>query len=193
MPATVKKTRKKLATLIREFGNVYHSISNLYETASRVYVMALDSYPESAKDEFAAAYPSIDRTTWRRLAKLGRGKLDVRLMDNRTHMACTLAHLSKRDQTKILNNGVSVYDPKSGKRCFRRVSLEDLTFEERDRVFDSNAVRTVAQQKAWMASNKHTEADDSVECEVKGKKLYVYKPAVLSLARLKRIVREMEK
>ena len=96
------------------------------------------------------------RGVWDRLEQVGAGELHPRLVTAQGLSARYLSRLPIAQQDKYLTNR---FDVAVGEDDVLKVDLNEMTTEYRRQVFDTTSpshikVRTIAQQRAWLAQEK---------------------------------------
>lgn len=84
------------------------------------------------------------------LAKVGYGKLDHRLLADRSAAGLRMRKLPMGLQTQLLDNGVELVVLKDGTAETLRCETKHLSAEQVRQVFDNGAVRTPEAQRVWL-------------------------------------------
>lgn len=182
----------KQSVIVRFQQAFAHGIESICE-AARIYVEALDKHGFT-RDDFAAKVPGIPASAWNGLEAVGRGILDRRLLWGGGRAASYLRRLPPSQQTAALDNGVSIVTAKGESL---RVQVETMTKDQCELVFAPDHIRTVGEQRAMIEAPKRLEPVALEDCEsdgpyeIRAHKLIINRPLALTVADVKRLLRQM--
>jgi hypothetical protein len=109
--------------------------------------------PQHWRDRLTEEFPEKPAIFWRRLEALGHGEIDYRLVYMRNALAQKLQRLPKRIQVDVLDHGVD-YLGNSGEILHASVETLDKNPDLVKRVFGTDHVRKVEEQRAWLEAQK---------------------------------------
>lgn len=134
---------------VKRINNMLDVVLNV----ARDFAAALDRRPELAVElvEFG-----ISRELIRRLERAGRGLLDARLVLNTSVGGRRLMALTMSEQKLVIENGVEVLEADC--QNTRVISLGDLTPDQARQVFSREGIRSLAQQRTFLAKRQQVEA-----------------------------------
>jgi len=166
--------------------------------AARIYVEAIDEEPERAQ-EFRAACPEIPEGTWATLDKIGRGQVDVRLLMRQggPHRA-RIARLPGPMQTRLLDGEPVDLLLDAGEEVDSlKVDVRNVTSEQAAQLFAGDHIRSVAEQKAWLAEREQRAklaGGDPIETlpyVIQGNKVTFKRNLTMTLRELKDLIQVM--
>ena len=123
--------------------------------------------PEEVREKVIEGTPRTLHSIWERLGRIGEGRLHPLLYSTFGHAANLLGRLPLTEQEKYLTEKVPVAITNAGGRPdIKRYAVEDLDPQQRLQVFKVAGtgvqVRTVAEQRAWLADQETKRAAKAV-------------------------------
>lgn len=122
------------------------------EPVAKMLVAALDVNPGFARECEAAGVP---RSILHRLERLGRGQIVPRLLEDNSCAARYLLKLPKSEQQIAYARGVEVMEPDGATDAQARlIKIDELTPAQAAQVFNCDHIRTLAEQRTYIATKK---------------------------------------
>ena len=190
-------TKSQTAQIIAHIEGVKSSMSEsraAITKAAKHYYDAL-RINSAARDMFAAAFPTVATSTWSGFIRIASGEMDPRLLFDATPAARALTKCDVQTQEYYIENPIPV---SCGNGDTILVQAEKMTGEQARQVFNHGAVRDLAEQRAWIETQKTRHQivakptiDKANEVFVKGAHLHVG-ALKLSRAELLRFLGQME-
>lgn len=161
---------------IQRFDTRMETITESIKVAAQEYADALSVDP-AARDMFAAAYPTYPSSVWSGFIRIAAGDMHESLLFDGTSGGRALLKCPYDVQEHYIDNPVSMVTS-DGEML--NVSVSKLTGNQVNQVFASGCVRDVAEQRAWIESqktaaaiNKKVKIDKTNGIYVKGTYLHV--------------------
>lgn len=139
---------------VDRFGELFATGMAKLVEACRVYAEAVKADP-SQREAFARKYPQFNSYAWANFERVGNNELDARLLTASFSASGYLRALPVNRQKDALDNGVDVLT-ENGESL--RVSVENLQPLQARQVFNGRAIRTLAEQRAWIEEQRQNEA-----------------------------------
>jgi hypothetical protein len=194
MEAPTKTQAAKIREHLGKFGESVKDSTEAIKKAAKHYYEALKINP-SARDTFADAYPTVSSRTWSGFIRIASGEMDSRLLFDATSGARALSACDSETQAHYIENPVPV---SCGNGDTMLVQLDKMTSEQARQVFNRGTVRDLAEQRAWIETQKTRNlitikptVDKANEVYVKGSNLHAGS-LVLTRAELLRYLGQME-
>ena len=194
MQALSKTKKAKIQSHIQGVKTSMAASRDAVQQAAKHYYDAL-KVDASARDMFAEAFPTVSSATWSGFVRIASGEMDARLLFDATPAARALVKCDSTTQTHYIETPIPV---SCGNGDTILVQLDKMTGEQARQVFNHGAVRDVAEQRAWIETQKTRKQiktkptiDKVNEVFVKGSHLHVGK-LKLSRAELLRFLAQME-
>lgn len=146
--STTEKT--KVDQAIKQFAAAMADSANAIAKAGTIYHTAITEHP-SARQAFAQAMPGIPSALWANLSRVGSGALNPKLLTDCTPGARALCYCDPLTQDLYLTGPVTVA---VGNGDTMKISIDKMTSEQARQVFHNGAVRDVAEQRAWIETQK---------------------------------------
>jgi len=176
---------------IVKFGELLKKGLECIKEACQIFVKTIDENPESL-EKFKEKY-DLTETAWVRFEQVGRGLLHEKLLTDYSVGARKLKRLPFSQQAKysaepipVLINGGDIL----------KVQLANLTPAQCKQVFDEDHVRSPAEQRAYIETQKNMPFKEvtNVPFIVKNSRLIIKeKDIAFTVKQLKKIISEMEK
>jgi hypothetical protein len=138
---------------IERFREAFKDSAEKLAKAAEVYYAAIIEHP-TARDAFAKAFPQIPSSFWANMARVGSGEMDCRLLLDATPGGRALTYCDSATQAHYLANPVPMAVVGAGKGDSMLVSIDKMTSEQCRQVFNRGAVRDLAEQRAWIETQK---------------------------------------
>ena len=194
MQALTKTQGRKIQEHIEGVKLAMTDSAKAITVAAQHYYDALKLNPK-ARDLFNDAFPTVSSQTWSGFIRIASGEMDCRLLFDATPAARALTYCDSDTQAHYLDNPVPV---SCGNGDTILVQLDKMTSEQARQVFNRGAVRDIAEQRAWIETQKtrkniicNPTVDKANEVFVKGAHLHVGS-LKLSRAELLRYLGQME-
>lgn len=150
MSAVSTTEKQKVEFAIKQFSAAMADSANAIATAGRIYYEAIKDHP-SARQAFAQAMPGIPSALWANLARVGSGALNAKLLTDCTPGARALCYCDPETQSRYIAEPVAVAVGGGDKML---IATDKLTSEQVRQVFHNGAVRDLAEQRAWIETQK---------------------------------------
>jgi len=194
----LKARNTTIAADIKQFKLLVQQGVDAWVMAGKVLVKALKDNPE-AYDRFLGE--GITHAHLSKFERIGKGELEPRLLLNGSIGYLKLQSVPESQQRRALDEGVKVYEPSaSGETTHRMIQAEELNAFQASQVFAPSGIRTVQQQRAYLAERENrknrTEAAKTVDLPdytIKGTKVTFKAGCVLTLAQIGSIMAELTK
>jgi len=176
--------------IITRFGELLRKGLECIKEACRLYVEAIDKNPELS-EKFKTSY-ELTETAWVRFEQVGRGLLHERLLTDYSCGARKLKKMPISQQAKYSAAPIPVL-VENGELL--NVQLSNLTPAQCRQVFADDHVRTPAEQRAYIESQKmeNYKVVCNIPFYIKNSKLIIReKDIALTLPQLKDIIKQME-
>ena len=194
MQALTKTKERKINDHINAFRSGMVDSAEAIKTAAKHYYEALRIDP-IARDMFTEQFPTVSSQTWSGMIRIASGEMDHRLLFDATPGARALTHCDATTQSLYINKPIPVC---CGNGDTILVQLDKMTSEQTRQVFNRGAIRDIAEQRAWIETQKtrahivsKPKIDKANDVFVKGAHLHVGK-LKLSRAELLRYLAQME-
>ena len=138
-----------IADLLRVFEVERTAAAGSLLAAARAYADAVRRFGNTAREEFAARFPSIGGPEWSKILAIGNGEMDPRLLSMTSTGHAYVRRISPSAQREALDQGVPVCSPDGS---HLRVAVENLTPFQCRQVFAGQRVRSLEEQRAWLSS-----------------------------------------
>lgn len=136
--------------MVEQFRAKINESANSIEEAARIYYNAVHGSPEAAA-LFRSAFPSVSSRTWSNFMKLAQGALLKSLVFNGSHGAVALSYCDIDSQKVFTTNPVPVMLSNGD---ILQIHLDKLTGFQSRQVFNRGSVRDLAEQRAWIETQK---------------------------------------
>lgn len=145
--------RRSVEIILTDLNSAHAKI----QKAARKWV----TLSEETRDQVIAATPSGMRAIWEKLEAVGNGELHPRLVTADGIAARYLSRLPLKEQEKHLDELIEVAVIHNRSPDVMRIDVEAMSSFQRQQVFDvkgsSVRIRTIAEQRAWLAEQKRKE------------------------------------
>jgi len=177
-----------MTAAIAAFALAFSSACEGFVAAGRIYAESIAAYGDLARDAFNEAIPNISPSVWRRLESIGNGTLDQRLFHAASQGARSLRRLPAPLQSECLDRGVDVLLSDGDSL---RVTVDHLRRDQVRQVFAADHVRTLSEQKAFIAVAAPVSSSAVNQFTVSGSHVTVRGACKLSRQDLIRFLAEM--
>ena len=193
MPKVQKANAVIIPTWVGEFREAWNFGCAGFMEAGKILVAQLDKDRSAAMAEIGRL--GLTNQVVRRLERLGRGLLDERLLTACDGTAKCLETLPIATQKEALDNGIKVV-VNGGQHLV--IKPENMTRDQARQVFAYDHIRTEAEQRAWLETQKTiaTRAKELTQAtaspfEVVGSRLVINKPQTFTRLQLLEILASM--
>lgn len=193
---TDQQREERIKAMLKQIGSLVGAALQQIRQAGLIVVRLLDE--DGLSPEELAEKSGVQKAILNRLEQVGRQKLHPSLYLGEKRYSAALAKMPYPVQKNLLEENGAL-EVLVGDGDVLKVRVEALEPIQIKQVFSSSRVRTVAEQRAWLesqktiASIKTTDASKTgVSYEVIGGKLVVHVPQHFSLKTLERIVSQMK-
>lgn len=163
--------------------------------AGQLVARQLDKDP-SWVDRVCQLIPGMKAETIYRFDAIGRRQLSPRLMLATSPGHKALAQLPLTLQERYLNNPVPLLVITNGATDTLLVDVQNLTKEQCRQVFSHNAVRSEAEQRAWLEGQKtkvalQEPARIAVDYVIRGGSVHIQRPLIMTQQEVARLLTKM--
>lgn len=171
----------------RMVGSIQQAQEGMLD-AGRTLVWMFDNFKRSeVMDALREHAPSLNQSTIRKLEAFGRGTLDQRTLFSQSHAAMRLAYIPKAEQSSAFDEGVPYLSP-SGEVV--NLKPDSMSREQADQAIGVSGLRTIDEQRAWIAGRKE-KVKTNGKAYVKDGKVYVSKSCTLTRYELAQLIAQM--
>lgn len=177
----------------KEFSEALTSGLENIVKAAKIYVEAIDSNPALA-DEFAAEFRDVvPASAWAGFEAVGRKWMHPRLlMGGGGRYASKIKRLPYHAQERIFNG--ERFDMLLPDGDTIRVDIREAAPEQADQLFEGNHIRTLAEQKLWLAKRKQEPEAEEAEVlpyTINNGQITFRRGVTMTRQEIKRIIAEM--
>lgn len=194
IPAWAKESIQSVTRLLTD-------IQSMCLELARTYVAALDRDPRFAGWLIDATEDAgLSAAFWRNVERTGRGQLDPRLVYTSVTHGQAIRRLTLTDQHRALDEHLDLLLP-GGDTL--KVSLANATTEQARQLLDFDHIRSLTEQRAWLASPERERerkarktklpGKDKVEIILRRRCIRVNEPMELTAAQLVTYLQALEK
>ena len=174
------------------FADAWNDGTNGFARAAKIYTAAIDEPSGSVAEQLRDACPFIPASAWSGLERVGRGEVMPRLLLGSSF----LCRYPISEQKKYTDDPIQVALDDGDTLSVMHYNLSNY---QRRQIDGKNHVRTIAEQRAWMASEariavvaKSEPGKIDLPYSASKGKLQVFKPTTFDRKTLARLLSEME-
>ena len=176
---------------IQRFAELYQKGVDAWLEAGRIIVELVDEIPD-AREQLVARLPHMNRYLLDAFECIGRKQLHPLLLIGSSIGAQRLALMNYSDQEKYLNEPIPLLVETDNGTDTLLVKVEHLSKAQCDQVFAARHVRSMSEQKVFVADRKSKELSKLYEMPVNyrihGRKVILMKNSTYSKSDLRRIL-----
>ena len=159
--------------------------------AGLIYVALLEQNPKVA-DQIIEQYPALSRGALSRLERIGRGQYFHRLEFVSGPGVSALRKCPLSEQVRYFSEPIPVLEPGGQEGNHRLIPVNELTREQAAQAFNGNRLRSLSEQRSWLAKTPRLAPVEIQEPYVLGRgKITFREPVTLTAAQLANLLSQI--